>query len=147
MDRTVLVEVLFVGTVFGELLFVQVHYVRTVSVGIVFVSFIISSHIITESRTILHTCLQFLQLHVAGFQIYFFSHIRCSFGFLHLHQHLLLFPSIKLTFTFDWYIFSQCFWLLIPVIILKACKFKSFVSFGTHTLLDKYFNFQHIYLD
>ena len=37
--------------------------------GIVFVSFIILSHVITESLIILAEYLPFLQLHIAGFQI------------------------------------------------------------------------------
>ena len=52
-------------------------------VEIVFVSSIISSHVITESSIILAKYLPFLQLHVEGFQIKFF-HI---YDVLHSHQH------------------------------------------------------------
>ena len=33
--------------------------------------------------------------------------------------------------------FCNIFDLFVPVIMLKTCTFKSFVSFGTHTLFDK----------
>ena len=47
--------------------FVEVHFVRTVFLGTVFVVSIILSHITTESPIILPRYLPFLQLHVPRF--------------------------------------------------------------------------------
>ena len=53
----------------------QVIFFSLKFVGIVFVSSVISSQAITESLIIIAKYFPFLQLHVAGFQIYSFSHI------------------------------------------------------------------------
>ena len=45
---------------------------------------------------------------------------------------------MKSTFTFAWFaLLMSLIYLFIPVIMLKALRFKSSVLFGTHTLLDK----------
>ena len=54
---------------FVELLFVKRAFVEIHFIGTVFVVSIISSHIITESAIALSTCLTFLQLNVAGFEM------------------------------------------------------------------------------
>ena len=82
----------------------------------------------------------FSQIHVLGFQTYSFTHI-CS---LHSQWYLLLFHHWS-----DLYfvssnlnlhsheIYFNVFYSFIPVIRLKTLRFKSFVLFGTHALLDK----------
>ena len=75
-----LVESLFVGVVFVEVILVGTTAVFT-----------ISSHVITELSIILPKYLIFWQLHVAGFQIQFLMHALCLLGFLHSHWHLYLF--------------------------------------------------------
>ena len=47
--------------------FVEIYFVRTVFVGIVFFSLIISSHVLIESSIIFPKYLPFSQLHIAGF--------------------------------------------------------------------------------
>ena len=49
-------------------------FAGTVFVKVVFVLSIISLHVTTESSIILPKYLPCLELHFAGFQIYFFSH-------------------------------------------------------------------------
>ena len=77
----IFVEVTFVGTVSIRLLFV----------GTVFVSSIMSSHIITESSIILAMYLPFLQLHTSWFQIQSFAHVLSFFEYFHTHRYLSLF--------------------------------------------------------
>ena len=101
---------------------------------------ITSSHIIAESSIILAKYFPLSQLHVAGFQIYFFW-IRTLFTLL--STFIIISPLIWITFfSHQVYIYIDiCFvnvfdWF-ISVIVLNALRFKSYVLFGTHNLLDK----------
>ena len=68
-----------------------------------------------------------------------------SLEFLHSHWHLLLFQSwfqlnvlpSNLHLHLHDIFFADIFNSFIPVIILKALKFKSSVLFGTHIILDR----------
>ena len=122
-------------------MFYRLYFFSLKFVGIGFVSSIVSSFVITESSIILARYLPISKLYVSGSQIYYFSHI-C---FLPSHQHLFLFyfwselhflPSNLYLHLHD--ICSvKIFDSFIPVIILKACIFKSSVFLGTNTLSDK----------
>ena len=125
--------------------FVEMIFFEVLFVGIVFVSSIIPSHIITESSIILSTYLPFSQLHVAGFQMHKFF---LFFAIYSCYMFLLILPitttfivvpffTIKLTFAFAWYMFCYFLDSFFLVIVLKTYKFKSFVSFGAHTLLHR----------
>ena len=119
--------------------YVEVHFVRAVSVeinlvGTVFVVFLISSHINTGSSIKFPTYLLFSQLYAEGLQIKPFAHTMFFWIFTltttlfllsHLHSNL---NHICFVNVLDWFI---------PVIRLKVCKFKYFVLFETHTLLDR----------
>ena len=65
-------------------LFHRLNFFSLKFVGSIFVSSIVSSHLINETPIIFAEYLSFLQLRVAGFQIDFFSRIWYS---LHSHQH------------------------------------------------------------
>ena len=105
---------------------------------------ITSSHVITESSIILAKYFPFSQLHVAGFQIYRFSHIWC---FLYSHWHSLFFyhwsklhfVPLGLHLHSHEICFINVFNSYIHIIMLKKLRFKSSVLFGIHTLLDKSF--------
>ena len=105
---------------------------------------IISSYIINESSIIPAKYFSLSQLQEAGLQTQSFSHIWC---FLHSHRHLLLshnwfnlhFVSSNLHFHSHEICFVNILGSIIPVIILNTLRFKSFVLFRTHILLDKSF--------
>ena len=86
-----------------------------------------------------------LQLHVVGFQIWYFRHALCSFEFWHSHQHFSLFHfwfevhflSSNLNLHSHDICFAGIFDSFIFIIILKILKFKSALLFETMTLLDK----------
>ena len=123
----------------------QVLYFLLKFLGKVFISssydFINSSQIIAESSIILPNFFSFSQIHVLRFHTYSFSHTWCS---LHSHWHLSLFHH-RFYLHFVWSNFHLhsheiCFVNVldsfIPVMRLKALRFKSFVWFETHALLD-----------
>ena len=108
-----------------KLFVLQVAFLWLKFAGIVCVSSIISSKVITESSIIFAKYLPFLQVYVAGFQIKCFSHTWQFFGFLHSHQHLSLFY-----FWFELHFLPSNLDSFIPGIILKALRFKSSVLLG-----------------
>ena len=108
-----------------------------------FLSSIILLHVITESSVIFAEYLPFLQLHLAGFQIYsishgwcFYTHINIYLSLLHHWFELNFFPSNLHLHSHD--ICSvNVFDSFIPVIMLIMLRFRSSALVGTHTLLDK----------
>ena len=107
-------------------IFVEVFFVRTNFVGKYFVFSIILSHITAELSIILPKYLPFSQLHVARFQ-------RQKFWQLHL---LLFHFWCELHFLSSNFLshlnnicFANVFDSLIPLIMLKNLRFKSFVVF------------------
>ena len=108
-------------------------------VGIVFISssyyFITSSQIIIESSTIL--CLFTITCNRIT-NIFFFTYIM-------FYINIYRYSSIDLTHILfhQFYIyaheicFENVFDSFVPIIMLHTLKFKSFLLFGIHTLLDK----------
>ena len=130
---------------------VETFFSKIIFFGIVFILWlhdlasasasIISSHLITESSIILAKYLPSLKIHVAGFQIYFFSHMLCL---LHSRRHLLLFnhwfelhflPS-NLHFHSRDICLVNVFDLFMPVIMSNLFRFKSSFLVGILILID-----------
>ena len=98
----------------------------------VFVSSIISSHVMTESSITLAKYFSFSQRHVTGVQIGYFLHTLCFFRFLHCYRHLLLFH-----FWFELY--------FLPLHLhLHSNDNHAAVLFETHTLLDRSLKVLHL---
>ena len=109
--------------------FVEVLFARTAFVGPVFVVSLISSPIIAESLIILAKCLPFSQydLFCTNYVLSNFYIYISNLYFLplnsHLHSHDMCFVNVFHSF--------------IPVIIIKTCRFKSYILFRTNTLLKR----------
>ena len=126
------------------LLLLLLFYVRFSFVVRLSYNFITSSQIIAESSIIIAKYFLFSQLHVAGFQRYFFSYASC---FLHSHRHLLFFQYWSELHILPSYLhlhshnlcFVNFFNSFILVIMLKTLRLKSSVLFGTQILWYKSF--------
>ena len=103
---------------------------------------ITSSHIIAESSIILAKYFPLSQLHVVGFQIYFFLNTYAFYTLINIYYYFtidlnyIFFPSSLHLHSLD-ICFVNVFDWFISVIVLNALRFKSYVLFGTHNLSDK----------
>ena len=117
-------------------------------VGIAFVSStldlasasVVSSRVIAESSIILAKYFPFLQLYdripniiFCTYMMLFYTHIDTDFH----HWFELRFLTTNLHLHSLDICFVNVFNSFIPVIMLNSLGFKSYVLFGTHTLLDK----------
>ena len=112
-------------------------------VGIVFLSFIVSSDVITESSIILVRYLPFLTTTyrrvpniIVFTYIWYFFHLLWYLQLLRFLYESHFIPSSLYLHLHD-ICFVKIFNSFITVIILKVCIFKSSVWFAAHNLLDK----------